>query len=330
MATLMKNHRNGEPAHFRLASTFLTRCQVLSPYVREGLLRGVVCPWEIEGASPATSPVLEDFHDTLEAIWVWSHHRTLTGSPDFDASLKEAWAYVLNNHHRFPSLEPYDASHVLLASCEPDRVPPAGRLHALRIRAVESIEEYLSGLEVYDGREYHDPFWLLFALCRYGKSCSDTNALRFVRRIRERWQRAGAFRVTPFNREPRHIGPGGHDFFSSNANKILAFSESSTTRGARRWLEDGSLRMIPDGFVNRHVDENPWNAHMAASMASAFNTTGNSTFLGAYFSIMDELRRRDKQGICSLPRQSNSYRGNESWVAFFWSFAYAELCRGRE
>lgn len=331
LVALLKSHRENETAHFRRAATFLTRCQLLSPYVEKGLLRGVVCPWEIKQTSQATSPILEDFHDTLEAIWVWSHYRKIAGNRDFDANVEEAWSYVSKNLNRFQPFEPYDASHALLVLSELTEARRSGKLWTLRTRAVETVQKYLSTLDQYEGREYHDPFWMLFALSRYGRAHGDNTVLAFVRRIHKRWEIRGAFHMTAFDLEPKHIGPGNHDFFSSSANKVLAFTATlGPVQKAKTWLEGRVLPLIPKGFVSRHVDENPWNAHVASAMAIGFNITNNPAFLREYFSIVNELMRRDKRRMRSLPRQPGSYRGNESWVTFFWSFAYAELCRKRE
>jgi hypothetical protein len=302
---------------------------VLSPHVEKGSLRGVVSPWEIEGTSPTTTPILEDFHDTLEATWVWSHYQKIAGNQDFQANIEEAWSYVSKNLARFQPLEPYDASHALLLFSEFAERHPPRMLEALRAKGIETIQSYLASLSEYAGREYHDPFWMLFALARYARAYDDVTTLAYTRRTLQRWKRLGAFGTAAFDREPKHTGPGNHDFFSSNANKVLAFAETlGPVQETKTWLEEGVLPMIPKGFVNRHVDENAWNAHVAGAMAAGFNVTNNPTFLEEYFTIVDELKKRDERGLCALSRQPGSYRGNESWVAFFWSFAYAELCRG--
>lgn len=322
----MRRHRDDEQAHFRMASVFLTRCQVLSPHVEQGSLRGVVCPWEIEETSPTTHPILEDFHDTLEAIWVWSHNRRLTGERKFDANIREAWHYIFKNLRRFEPLQPYDASHALLALIEDGRWSREKR--KLGTEATDSLRSYIRKLDRYDGREYRDPFWMLFTLARYAAACGDEALSAFVMDTRLRWERAGAFRLTSPSKEPKHIGPGGHDFFSINANKVLAVTEALGPHPeTNAWLESDAIPNLAMGFVRREVDENAWNANLATAMAAAYNISRNPAFLEEYFAIMNELRRRDTPGVCSLPRQPGSYRDSESWVTFFWSFAYAEACK---
>jgi hypothetical protein len=298
----------------------------LSPHVERGSLRGVVCPWEIEETSPTTHPILEDFHDTLEAIWVWSHHRRLTGDRKFDANIREAWRYIFRNLGRFEPLQPYDASHALLALIEDGRWSREKRTFGTE--ATDVLRSYIRRLDEYDGREYHDPFWMLFALARFAAARDDKALSAFVRATYRRWKRAGAFRLTSPSEEPRHIGPGGHDFFSSNANRVLAATEALGSHPeTNAWLEGDAIPSLATDFVRREADENAWNANLATAMAAAYNISRNPAFLEEYFAIMNELRMRDTRGVCSLPRQPGSYRENESWVTFFWSFAYAEACR---
>ena len=323
---LLRRHRADERAHFQVASVFLTRCQVLSPHVERGSLRGVVCPWEIEDTSPTTHPILEDFHDTLEAIWVWSHHRRLSDDGKFDENIRQAWRYIFRNLGRFEPLQPYDASHVLLALIEDDRWSRQDK--TLGTKATSALRSYLKKLGEYDGREYHDPFWMLFALARFAAARDDKALSTFVMATLNRWKREGAFRLMPLAEEPKDVGPGGHDFFSSNANKVLAVAEVLGPRPkANAWLESDAIPNLVNGFVRREADENAWNANVAAAMAAAYNISRSPIFLEEYFAIMHELRKRDTFGVCSLPRQPGSYRDNESWVTFFWSFAYAEACR---
>lgn len=125
-----------------------------------------------------------------------------------------------------------------------------------------------------------------------------------------------------FEEEPAHVGPGGHDFFSSNANRVLALV-ASLGEEAKSVLEEEFLPLVPQGFIERCADENAWNTHVASAMAAAYRITGKRAFLRAFNVITEELERRGL-GEGSLPR-SKDFPLRESWVAFFICFAYLNL-----
>ncbi len=131
---------------------------------------------------------------------------------------------------------------------------------------------------------------------------------------------------TPFSnleKESRHTGPGGHDFFSNNANRALALlscfpSEAIVTR----MLVNGFLPFTPKSFVKRHSDENAWNANVATALGKSYLLTGEAEFLNRYFTIMNELKKRDSQNLSALPR-SEKFPVRESWVTAFYAYAYS-------
>jgi len=131
---------------------------------------------------------------------------------------------------------------------------------------------------------------------------------------------------TPFSNvenEPRHKGPGGHDFFSSNANKALALLSSFPSQPvATKIVVNKFLPATAKSFVKRHADENAWNANLATALGKSYSLTGEEEFLCRYFSIMDELKKRDSQNSSALPR-SERYSIKESWVTSFYAYAYA-------
>jgi hypothetical protein len=127
-------------------------------------------------------------------------------------------------------------------------------------------------------------------------------------------------------KEPKHVGPGGHDFFSKNANKALALVSSGAVgeETLKYILNHKFLPCLPPSFVPRHADENAWNAHLAMAIGRSYAVTGNVEFLGRYFAVMDELEKRDREKLVALPR-SPSFQRRESWVAFFLALAYASV-----
>jgi hypothetical protein len=82
--------------------------------------------------------------------------------------------------------------------------------------------------------------------------------------------------------------------------------------------------LTPRGFVKRPVDENPWNANVAMALGKSYLMTGENVFLEKYFSIMDELKKRDIQNSSALPR-CEGFLARESWVTFFYAYAYSSI-----
>ena len=307
---------------FAKASRFLVKCQIVEPYVESGLLYGAVCPWEMASGWP----VLEDFHDTLEAIWVWACYAKLSGDRSFDGRLSSAVRYAASNAPRFLVPENrslyYDCSHVLLATIALERARGDERLRQAASKSARLLAKYLASLREMRGREYGDPWWMAACLSWYARHRGDSGLLDFTRRLVSEHLLQAKERFDRLEDEPAHVGPGGHDFFSSNANRALALVASLGT-DAGRILEKELLPLLPSRFVERHADENAWNAHAASAMAAAYRITKRSEFLRAFDAIARELERRDR-GEGSLPR-SRGFPLGESWVAFFVCFAYLNL-----
>jgi len=125
-------------------------------------------------------------------------------------------------------------------------------------------------------------------------------------------------------KEPRHKGPGDHECFSCNANKVLALISCYPSEIAKEIIMDRFLPLIPKKFVKRKVDENPWNANVATALGKSYQLTHEEEFLLSYFAIMDELKKRDIQNSSALPR-SKKFPAKESWVTFFYAYAYASV-----
>jgi hypothetical protein len=54
--------------------------------------------------------------------------------------------------------------------------------------------------------------------------------------------------------------------------------------------------------------------------------TGEEEVLHRYFILMDELKKRDPDNLSALPR-SDKFPVRESWVTFFYAYAYASVSR---
>jgi hypothetical protein len=317
--------------HLRKASEFLAKCQIIGPYVDKGALHGCVCPWEIgESADEGAFPILEDFHDTLEAVWVWSLYTKVSQDALYRSRANWAIQYTVRNWNRFIGNKKngevgkslYDCSYVLFSGTLFSSAFNMYRLSKYFITAGNHLSKYLCSLEVTDGREYYDPFWMAHCLGlaakrlkqKEGRDVAETFVKSTIVDVRKPFTRA--------DKEPDHLGPGGHDFFSKNANMAVALISCLTDRNeSRRILIKKLQPLIPAGFVNRKVDENAWNAHLAAALGKSYSLTRSGVFLQAYLRIMDELQARDHGRCAALPR-SQSFGRRESWVTFF----YARAC----
>jgi len=109
----------GLERHYKNASDFLVKCQIIEPYVQKGTLKGAICPWEIGVGDNCGLLILEDFHDTIEAIWVWCYYTGISGKNTYKPNIEMGWNYITTNFERFiPSLKEkeglYDCSHLIL------------------------------------------------------------------------------------------------------------------------------------------------------------------------------------------------------------------------
>lgn len=326
----LKRHMKDLESHFKRASDFLVKCQIIEPYVREGILRGSVCPWEVGLTATQGLTILEDFHDTLEAIWVWSYYTDVSGDASYKPNIEMGWEYVTANFERF--IPPhkrneglYDCSQVILSGTLYEKVFADKSYRKWLEIAGNKIARYLSKIRSMRGREYSDPWWMTACLASAAQYLGHPEWLEVATNL----VRHGIIeKETPFSnveKEPRHMGPGGHDFFSHNANKVLALlSCFSSKLIAKEIIVNKFLPLTPKQFVKRHVDENPWNANVAASLGKSYLLTGEEEFLNRYFAIMDELKKRDTQNSSALPR-SKKFPVRESWVTFFYAYAYASV-----
>ncbi|MDI6691649.1 MAG: hypothetical protein QME50_07320 [Candidatus Bathyarchaeota archaeon] len=166
----LSSHKQNLEAHFKKASKFLVKCQILEPYVEKGTLHGCICPWEIgESADEGAFPIVEDFHDTLEAIWVWSYYTKVSSKQTFKLNIKWAWKCIIENWKRFIKEETtngslYDCSFLLFTGTFYEKVFSDNKYEKLILNAGNHLEKYLRKLESTKGREYYDPFWMTFCL----------------------------------------------------------------------------------------------------------------------------------------------------------------------
>jgi len=330
----LEKHERGLKGHLKKASEFLVTCQIVAPYVEQGLLHGCVCPWEIgESAEEGAFPIVEDFHDTLEAVWVWSLYSKVSGDRSFDTNVGWAWKYVMANWKRFVGVENgrdkglYDCSYALFSGILYESVFGGSLNRRHFLMAGNRLADYLCMHPSTAGREYFDPFWMAYCLELAAKKLKQEKWRMIAEEFVNNTVVNAKNPFTAADEEPVHKGPGGHDFFSKNANMALALASSfGHQKVAKRILSTKFLPCIPSRFVVRHADENAWNAHLATSVGNSYLLTGRKEFLRCFFVIMNELARRDTENCAALPR-SSSFGRRESWVTFFYARAYASIKR---
>jgi hypothetical protein len=330
----LERHKKNLSEHFRKASEFLVKCQIIEPYVDKGKLYGCVCPWEIgESADEGAFPILEDFHDTLEAIWVWSYCTEISDEHAFKPNIDWAWEYIIKNWNRFIGTNQetapkslYGCSYVLHSGTL-HKEAFNNESHSRRVlQAGNRLQQHLVNLKTTEDREYRDPFWMAHCLASAARRTDNKVWLKTARRFVEKTIVKDTNPFSKVIKEPRHVGPGGHDFFSKNANKALALISSigGQSEALNQILTDKFLPCLPRGFVPRHADENAWNAHLATAIGKSYAVTGNVDFLKRYFAVVDELKKRDTRRLAALPR-APSFGRLESWVTFFLAHAYASV-----
>jgi hypothetical protein len=300
--------------------------------VQKGILRGSVCPWEIGVLDTHGFTILEDFHDTLEALWVWSYYVKVSDDRSYMPNIDSAWQYIIDNFERFIPPDKideglYDCSLVILSGSQYEQTFRDRRYSPCFERAGNRLARYLQRIRSTRGRAYADPWWMATCLATAARVLRRDDWLEAATRFANR---SIIEQEKPFSRiekERRHRGPGGHDFFSHNANKALALASCFPSKSiARETLARKFLPCAPRGFVKRPIDENPWNANVAAALGSSYLLTDNEDFLLRYFAVMNELKKRDVQNSSALAR-SEEFPVKESWVTFFYAYAYVSVVR---
>jgi hypothetical protein len=296
----------------RRVAEFLTHCQISKS--RDRIL-GTVCPWELNRSLPAR----EDYHDTLQALWVWETYESLTDDHSFGKNQEAGWRYVLRNQDRFlSSASPeawspcYDSSYVLLTTnCQSrlsfERKLLAGRASRILAESIKSDPDPRL-------REYSNPWWHVSNLADYGKKRKDERCLELAQAYAEKWLPRMKFR--PGFKEGYHSGPGKHDFFSSHGLMIYAACCTDTMS----LLPTSLMDTLPDLFITRKNDENPWNASVCWGLGRLLGVTPNERLSRSYESIMRVLNERAKRRGGVLAR-AEDFPERESWAAFFWAFA---------
>ena len=307
LETRLNHHLSRKQAILTGASGFLARCQ----WMEEDEFKGTVCPWELNRGLDFQ----EDFHDTLEALWVWNRYRKASQNSNFDRNMELALKYIRKNAERivfskeaYPVTRCYDAAFLLLLDMELEG------LEKEMTKAGELLKEAIRRLERFDQREYRNPLWHCSILYEYGKKIGDEDAVACAQRPLDAITEHGV--LLPDYSEPRHEGPGRHDFFSSWGMTVyyLCTVEPDLVREIQR-------PEVHDWYQERERDEFAFNLSRCWGLGKLYRQTGKTWALEAFFDIWDQIPCEPEKG---LPRQRD-FPVPESWATFFQVFAYLSV-----
>jgi hypothetical protein len=289
--------------------------------------RGNVPPW------PGCEDL--DFHGTLAAMWIWARVQSSgdgegpSGAPAasaFTAHLAAGWRFVRSAWARFipASLAsgatdeaPYDCAMVLRAAvADPVGVNKA-EVKGLADMAARLLGAYLTDLDDMGGRAFADPGFLVASLAEYARQEGDRGLLASARGFIDR--RFGMKALPSFAGEPAATDDL-FDFSSTTAMRVLAvLAGEGTTPFTGAWLRERVAPAIPREFVARPMDENCWNACVAAALGRAYVVATDPTFLRAHQTIMQKLDGRIGAMSGMLGRQPGME--DETMATFYYAFA---------
>jgi hypothetical protein len=283
--------------------------------------QGNVPPW------PGSGDL--DFHGTLASIWLWARAQKLASDDRFAVNIAAAWSFVENAWRRFVPTAlgagaseeaPYDCAMVLRAAAA-DRSRSSSDLKEGIDAAARLLAVYLSDLDEHGGREFQDAGFLAWTLADYAREASERGLLASARRFVDR--SFGMKAPPPFADEPTADG-GLFDFSSTTATRILAvLAAEGATPFVGAWLRERVAPGIPRAFVRRTVDENAWNACVAAALGRAYVVSTDATFFDAHQAIVGELDARAEDG--ALGRQSGF--SAETLPTLYYAFAVDSLVK---
>lgn len=290
----------------RESGRFLRLCQV-----PEGEIAGTECPWELNMGMPPR----EDFHDTMQAIYVWS----LSANFDENREYIERALSYLKSRRKFlmeekEPMKSYDATCMLLGlhmylKQEKDR-----EIAGLERYAVEHLTNYFTNGDgpVHKARDYSNPYLRAGILGYVLRDLGESTAFL------DGWLSRDTALVMA-EEEPPHRGPGyqfPHDFVSTFGSKLFALGVVS-----RDYDFSSALSALPRGFVEREIDVVSFNSTILMGLGAAkWRTSGElrDSFVGAAVPIRENLESRiDGGGL----KRGSYFPIRESWPTFFLTFA---------
>ncbi len=298
--------------------TLATRQVTLGPH------RGNVPPW------PGCEDL--DFHGTLSALWLWVRAQAVGGNDAFSAHITAAWRLLGTVWSRFiPSAlgsgssdeAPYDCALLLRAAlADPAGAQRAG-IRGVPLTAARLLAAYLNDLEDLGGRAFADPGFLAWNLADYARAVGDRGLLASARGFVDR--AFGMKSLPAFGSEPAAT-EGLFDFSSTTATRVLAvLAAEGSTPFMGAWLRERVAPALPEGFVARPIDENCWNACVAAALGRAYVVATDPSFLRTHQTIMGRLDTRVGTMSGTIGRQPGF--DDETAATFYYAIALDALMK---
>jgi hypothetical protein len=289
-----------------------------------GSHKGNVPPW-----SGCEDP---DFHGTLQAVSVWGRAQADGVNEAFVSHIEAGWRFVRTAWPRFipPALAssstdeaPYDCAMVLRAAVSDPELGRREDARGLPEIAARLLAAYLNDLDDYGGRAFGDPGFLAWNLAEYARQIGDRALLSTARGFVDR--AFGMKSLPPFVSEPA-AREGLFDFSSTTATRVLAvLAAEGSTPFTGAWLRERVAPAIPPGFVNRPLDENCWNACVAAALGRAYLVSTDPLFLRGHQMLMDSLGSRVGSMSGTLGRQPSF--DDETGPTFYYALALDALVK---
>ena len=191
--------------------------------------------------------------------------------------------------------------------------------------AARLLAGYLNDLDDYSGRAFGDPGFLAWNLADYARAGE---------RPRRCWRRRARFvdrafgmkALPPFAAEPA-ASDGLFDFSSTTATRVLAvLAAEGATPFIGAWLRERVAPAIPPGFVTRPLDENCWNACVAAALGRAYVVSTDPVFLRAHQTIMAGAGRAG-WAACRARSAASPAFDDETCATFYYALALDSLVK---
>jgi hypothetical protein len=286
--------------------------------------RGNVPPW-----AGCEDP---DFHGTLQALSVWSRAQADGVNEAFASHIASGWRFIRAAWSRFipPALAssstdeaPYDCAMVLRAAVSDPDIGRRQDARGLPEIAARLLAAYLNDLDDYSGRAFGDPGFMAWNLGEYARQVNDRALLGTVRSFVDR--AFGMKALPPFTSEPA-AREGLFDFSSTTGTRVLSIlAAEGATPFIGAWLRERVAPAIPPGFVNRPLDENCWNACVAAALGRAFVVSTDPVFLRGHQMMLSALESKVGSMSGTLGRQPSFE--DETTATFYYALALDSLVK---
>ena len=288
----------------RESARFLRKCQVL-----EGEIAGTECPWELNAGMPPR----EDFHDTMEALYVWNLRENFSENRDY---IERAIRYMKSRMNFLKEegepVKSYDCACLLLGVHKYLNNSDDEEAGSMEAYSIDYLKHYFGSGPSHNARDYSNPYLKAAILGYVLQDMGERTAFL------EEWLEKDTGLINP-EREPPHKGPGyqyPHDFVSTFGSKLWALSVLS-----RSFDFSKTVGELPSGFITRQHDEVSFNSTVLFGLAGAMRRTEGEVrlaFENASVPLLRELASRVDGGGW---KRGKYFPIRESWPTFFVTLA---------